>query len=124
MLINLSNHPSNNWAPQQMLIAKNKYGSISDLAFPAIDPNWNTEKVTKKAEEYFNKITVILDQCANEPKQNAVHIQGEFTFVYQLVSILKKSNIQCIASTSSRNVVELKNGEKMVKFTFVQFREY
>ena len=124
MLINLSNHPSNNWDQKQSQTAISSFGSISDLPFPSIDPSWHKEKLFEQAKIYFDKICSMLDQCANEPKQNAVHIQGEFTFVYQLVALLKSSGIKCVASTSIRNVVELENGQKIVSFSFVQFREY
>ena len=124
MLINLSNHPSEKWEKKQKSTANNNFGSITDLRFPAIDPSWDKEAVNKKVDEYFDKISSVLDQCANEPKPNAVHIQGEFTFVYQLVSLLKSSGIICVASTSTRNAVEVENGQKIVKFSFVQFRAY
>ena len=124
MLINLSNHPSKKWEHKQSQEAIRQFGTIADLPFPAIDPEWTTIEIAEKSEVFFNKIALIFDQCANEPKQNAVHIQGEFTFVYQLVSLLKSSNIKCVASTSTRRVVELENGQKTVNFSFVQFREY
>jgi hypothetical protein len=124
MLINLSNHPSKKWESKQNQEAIRQFGSVTDLPFPAIDPEWTTTEIAEKSEVFFNKIALIFDECANEPKQNAVHIQGEFIFVYQLVSLLKSSNIKCVASTSTRNVVKLGNGKKIVSFSFVQFREY
>ena len=123
MLINLSNHPSNKWGKKQQDIATESYGIISDLPFPAIDPNWEEEKIQQLCDEYFNKIAKILDQCANESKQNSVHIHGEFTFVFKLVTLLKSSDIVCIASTSERKVQEIKE-KKIVEFKFVQFRKY
>jgi len=124
MLINLSNHPSEKWESKQSQEAINTYGIITDLPFPAINPEWTSAEVTKKAELFFNKIGLIFDECANEPKPNAVHIQGEFTFVFQLVTLLKRSGIKCLASTSKRNVEELDNGQKIVNFSFIQFRKY
>jgi len=63
----------------------------------------------------------ILNNFSNQ--NNAVHIQGEFTFVFALVSLLLNHNIKCIASTTSRNVIE-ENGKKITEFQFVKFREY
>ncbi len=124
MLINLSNHPSSKWDSKQKQKAVEIYGQIIDLSFPAIDPHWDTNKVKALALDYYRRITLIFDQCANEPQPNAVHIQGEFTFVYKIVTLLKTSHITCVASTSVRNVIEKENGEKIVRFNFVQFREY
>ena len=53
-----------------------------------------------------------------------VHIMGELTFVYAIVSKLKQSGIECYASTSERNVVENNNGLKTSIFKFVNFRRY
>jgi len=124
MLINLSNHPSDNWESKQKEKAISSFGSIIDLSFPPIDPQWTKLEISIKAKEYFNKCMLIFDQCANEPKANAVHIQGEFTFVFRLVIMLKQSDIKCLASTTLRNAEELDDGKKIVKFQFIQFREY
>jgi len=123
MLINLSNHPSKKWGKKQQMTAEENYGVISDLPFPDIDPSWSKDKILKLSNEYFDRIAQMLDSCANEPKPNAVHIQGEFTFVFNLVTVLKSSKIQCIASTSQRKVKEA-DGKKIVEFNFIQFREY
>ncbi|MGQ9799960.1 MAG: hypothetical protein ACUVRG_11875, partial [Ignavibacterium sp.] len=56
-------------------------------------------------------------------KFNAVHLMGEFTFVYNLVNLLKKKNIKVIVSTTDR-IVEESDGKKIVIFQFVRFREY
>ena len=123
MLINLSNHPNEKWDIKQKEKAIKTYGLIQDMPFPAINPSWESEEVSLLAHQYFDKINLMFDQCANEPKPNAVHIQGEFTFVFKLVTLLKSSGINCIASTSKRIVNETSKG-KIVQFDFVQFREY
>ena len=123
MLINLSNHPSDKWDKKQRQEAVKKYGTIFDLPFPAVNPDWSETEAKKLAKEYFDKISLVFDDCSNEPKQNVVHIQGEFTFVFYLVYLLLNSKIKCIASTSERKVVE-KNGKKIVVFKFVRFRGY
>ena len=123
MLINLSNHPSTKWGEKQTNTAIKTYGEILDIPFPSISPEMTSVEVFTMAESYYNKVSAVLDQCANEPKPNAVHIQGEFTFVFKLVTLLRSSEISCIASTSERKVEE-KDGKKIVEFDFVQFREY
>ena len=124
MLINLSNHPSKYWGKKQIQTATKTYGTIADISFPAINPDADSKQILEIAKQYFGKITSYFDECANTPQQNAVHIQGEFTFVFKLVNILKQSGIICLASTSERNVEFNENDEKVVKFVFVKFREY
>ena len=123
MLINLSNHPQSKWDNKQVQSAVEQFGSIFDMPFPNINPNFSTNEVEELAKQYFTNIFEIFDECANEPFGNAVHIQGEFTFVYSLVTLLKESGIVCLASTSHRNVKH-EGEKKVIVFDFVQFREY
>ena len=123
MLINLSNHPQIKWDLKQISFAKGQYGNILDMPFPNINPNFSTQEVTELTKEYYEKIVTIFDECANNPFENTVHVQGEFTFVYQLVTLLKESGIHCVASTSNRMIREEGN-KKIIEFSFVQFREY
>ena len=52
-----------------------------------------------------------------------VHVMGEMTFTYYLVSLLKAKGITCVASTTER-IIEEKDGMKTSLFKFVKFREY
>jgi hypothetical protein len=121
MLINLSNHPKNKWSEKQLSTALRKYKSIVDLSFPNISPNANSNQVKKKAEIFWNKILQMLK--SSNDNNNAVHLMGEFTFVFHLATILKKKKIPVIVSTTNR-IVEEKDGKKIVTFNFVRFREY
>lgn len=121
MLINLSNHPSKNWSARQKEAALSKYAKIYDLPFPDIDPNDTEKQISEMAFTYLDKIQKIIANI--DCQDSAVHIQGEFTFVFKLVTLLKSSNINCLASTSQRKVQELE-GKKIVEFNFVKFRSY
>jgi hypothetical protein len=121
MLINLSNHPSNQWSGKQFKAATKKFKSVYDLPFPHISPKANSKQVELKAKKYYEKILSLLK--SSKDKSNAVHLMGEMTFVFQLTQVLKKNNIKVIASTTDR-IVEEKNGKKIVTFNFVRFREY
>jgi hypothetical protein len=121
MLINLTNHPTKNWSDKQSKIAVSEYSQIQDLPFPDINPNASNSDIFSLVEKYFDEIQKILNNFSNQ--NNAVHIQGEFTFVFALVSLLLNHNIKCVASTTSRNVIE-ENGKKITEFQFVKFREY
>ncbi|GAB4144382.1 MAG: hypothetical protein Fur0015_12300 [Ignavibacteriales bacterium] len=120
MLINLSNHPSNNWKERQKKAAKRKFGEVIDIPFPQISPFATSLQVKKKAENYLQKIISIIKN--SNDKNNAVHLMGEFTFVIYLYELLKKRKIQVVVSTTNR-LTEEKDGKKIVTFNFVKFRE-
>lgn len=121
MLINLSNHPSSNWSEKQLKAAKRKFGKVIDIPFPHISPHLTTEKVKNKTKKFLKYILTILKN--SKDKTNAVHLMGEFTFVFHLALLLKKKRISVVASTTQR-LVEEKHGKKIVNFNFVKFREY
>jgi len=115
MLLNLSNHPSPTWPANQMAAAREQFGEVEDLPFPAIGPDWTTEQVQQLAAEYFDKVV--------QRRPAAVHLMGEMAFTFALVQQLKAAGIPCLASTSRRDVRE-EGGQKIVQFQFVQFRPY
>lgn len=121
MLLNLSNHPSNKWDKKQIETAKKFYGEIIDINFPAVDPESDENEINKLAKEYFKHCIKFFSQSSD--KDNAVHIMGEMTFCFAIVQLLKIEKIQCIASTSKRNVVQIEN-RKQAEFNFVKFRKY
>ncbi len=124
MLINFTNHPSDKWSSDQMKAARKQYGYVVDYRFPEVPPEAGEQEIKDMAEPYFSMIAAAIDSCANEPHPVAVHIQGEFTLVYRLVSLLKSSGITCVASTTRRIVEEHSDGTRTYKFQFVKFREY
>lgn len=116
MLLNLSNHPSVNWPKEQLTAAIEKYNSVEDLAFPKINPEWDSDDVEKLVEEYEIKVRKI------DP--TAVHIMGEMTFTFRLVNKLKAVGYSCVASTTERIAHEDEQGNKVSSFRFVHFRQY
>ena len=124
MLINLSNHPFDKWDEKQMNAARQAYGEVKDLPFPAVDPRAGTGEIKDLAVKYLHEIMGYFHGNNRSGSPDAVHVQGEFTFVFNLVTLLKKEGITCVASTAMRNVRETGHGEKIIKFDFVQFREY
>jgi len=114
-LLNLSNHPASGWPDNQKKLGRELYGSIDDLPFPQIDPDWSHEKVEALADDYFNRVL--------RRRPAAVHLMGEMTFTLALVQRLKAAGILCLASTTNRLVKE-ENGQKIVRFQFVRFRAY
>lgn len=115
-LVNLSNHPYKDWGDEQKEAA-GKFGECIDMAFPMVDPEADTEGVEALAEEYLRKITAIDGDVT-------VHVMGEQTFCYALISRLLERGIRCIASSTARDVTILDDGSKQVRFHFARFRDY
>lgn len=121
MLINLSNHPVENWSHKQLTEAKNLFGQVQDLPFPQINTIASEDEIKVIANKYTNICMEKLSLSQNEI--NAVHIMGELTFTFALVKKLLKQGIICVASTTERNSIET-GGKKITEFRFVRFREY
>ncbi|MEA3494912.1 MAG: CRISPR-associated protein [Bacteroidota bacterium] len=122
MLLNLSNHPKSTWGKKQTEIAIALYGTITDINFPAIDPEADEKEIHKLTKEYFEDCKKLLSQSTD--KNNAVHIMGEMTFCFTLIKMLQQYNIKCIASTTRRIVTKNNSLTKTSRFEFVQFRKY
>lgn len=119
LLINLSNHPYKDWSEEQKKGAE-KYGEVQDMAFPEIDPAMKIDKIKK--EIAAPQIYEIKNIC--KERRVTVHIMGEMSYTFYVVSQLKAFGIRCICSTSERIVEDLGNGEKKVTFRFKRFRDY
>lgn len=118
MLINFSNHPLTTWSKEQVEAAK-EYGEIIDLPFPAVNPDASHEEIKDLADEFVEKILSI-----SKERNVTVHIMGEMTFCFMVVSSLKEKGIECIASTSNRNTEVTSDNKKISDFQFVRFRKY
>ncbi len=119
MLINFTNHPSQQWKTTQLSTAVKQFGKVSDMSFPAIDPEWDDKKIRQLAENYHEKII----QKINDKQKDAVLIMGEHTFSFALICKLQKAGIFCYATTSHRIVTE-EEKIKMSTFKFERFRKY
>ena len=124
MLINLSNHPLETWSDQQKQEAEQQFGKIIDLQFPAIAPEIDLEQIAQIATEYVEICFKEFEKENPDSHQNAVHVMGEMTFVYQFVKMMSELGIICVASTTRRIVVAEEGNEKISKFEFVRFRPY
>lgn len=119
LLVNLSNHPYKDWSEDQKKAAK-KYGDVQDMAFPEIDPAMKIDKIKK--EIAAAQIDEIKNMC--KERRVTVHIMGEMSYTFYVVSQLKAFGIRCICSTSERDTEDLGGGEKKVSFHFKRFRDY
>ena len=118
LLVNFSNHPSCHWDDVQRVAAE-RYGIICDLPFPVIDAQSSEEEVSHLADRYVAKI-----MSMGSPQELIVHIMGEMTFTFMVVTRLKELGIRCLASTTERKTTYNENGTKLSEFSFVKFREY
>ena len=119
MFINLSNHPSDCWGEAQLDAARKNYGEIIDMPFPQITPNASNDELEILAQEYVQRI-MSLAQSQNV----TVHIMGEMTFTFMVITRLKEMGIRCVASTTERKTTYNADGTKLSEFSFVKFREY
>lgn len=118
LFLNLSNHLSDKWGEAQLDAAR-AYGKVVDMPFPEIDPGATTEEIYILAEEYAEEIT------SRYPDRDlTVHIMGEMTFCFRLVTLLHARGVRCVASTTQRKTSELADGKKESIFEFQEFREY
>ncbi len=117
MFLNLSNHPSAAWSTEQLEAAR-VYGEVVDIPFPAVSPQSDEEQLADLVNDYVQRVTEL------SPEPCVVHVMGEQTFSYGVVSRLTAMGYTCVASTTERIVKELPDGTKMSKFRFVGFRSY
>ena len=120
MLINLSNHPSAKWPPEQSAAAQ-VFGKVVDLPFPDVDPSGGEEYIRSLCETYMQKIDQVSIAC--RASEVTVHIMGEMTLTFALVDALQSRGITCVASTTERVVTEA-DGVRTSAFHFRQFRKY
>ena len=118
MLINFSNHPSALWEEKQLKAAR-EYGDIVDIPFPDVSPEAGEEDILSLADQYVNKIMSFIDG-----RQATVHVMGEMTFAFSVVTQLRERGITCIASTTERDAEFISDGRKLSDFQFVRFRKY
>ena len=129
MLINLSNHPLTAWDNSQRHAAQEEYGLLADLPFPPVPANARLQEVQQKVEEYISLCQGMFDDYVqtsgiSDKTRNAVHIMGEFTFVYTFVNRCRELGLICVASTTKRMVSNNPDNSKTTYFNFVQFRPY
>lgn len=118
LLLNLSNHPYDAWDDAQKQAAQ-PYGECRDMEFPQVDPTVDTDQIIQMADKYVDEIAEMSRQY-----DVTVHVMGEMTFTYRVVTRLTALGIRCICSTSRRDTYINDKGDKVVSFHFRRFRDY
>lgn len=120
VFINVSNHPVREWSEIQLSLAK-EYGEIEEISFPSVPTNVpKGEKFSSLANDVIREIFKRYDNTT----ELTVHVMGEMTLTYEIVSRLKHCGIRCVASVSERDSEYLGDGSKISHFHFAGFREY
>lgn len=119
MFINLSNHPSSDWDKEQILAAETLGGAIVDLTFPDVDPSGDEDYVASLAGKYVQQVLAMGDAS-----ELTVHVMGEMTLTYAIITKLLAAGVTCVASTTERIIRQFSDGRKESVFRFVRFRKY
>ncbi len=115
ILINHSNHVSTNWGSKQ----KAGWVKIVDISFPNIPPSFSTEDVEKLVDENLKRIETIVKTYPGA--EIYIMLQGEFSYCYIMFTKLQKYRIKIAIPTTER-LVEMKDGAKITRFEFNQWR--
>lgn len=118
LFLNLSNHPCSSWTAEQLAAAR-EFGDIMDLPFPQVAPDAAEEEIGRLAGE---QVALIRKYAAEHDV--TVHVMGEMSLTYSLVSRLTALGIRCVCSTSYRVVRDEGDGKRLVEFHFNKFRSY
>ncbi len=112
--VNFTNHSSDCWEEKQKEEAL-KYGKITDIAFPAVNPEGDESYIEKLTETCMEKIMSL--------HPGAVLCQGEFCLSYRIVRRLCEKGIPVLSACSMR-IVKEEGRKKEVTFEFRRFRRY
>lgn len=98
--------------------AARAYGEVEDVSFPVVAPEMSAAEVNKLADEYADMLLKLYGSSVT------IHVMGEMTFTFMVVTRLKACGVKCIASTTERKTTYNSEGIKLSEFSFVKFREY
>lgn len=119
MLINLTNHPSEQWSEKQKRAAQVLFGGVVDYPFPDVDPEAETEEVWELAGRIVEDV---LGRWSGQ--RITVLVQGEFTLTVALVYMFERAGVECVCATARRQVEDLGGGRTLRRFEFCGFRRY
>ncbi len=115
ILVNITNHPWDEWPEEQRRAALELAGRIVDIDFPRVGPDWSLRRIEEEARKIIQKLP---------PGTTHALVQGEFTLTMELVRRLQARGIRCLAATTERRVERQPDGSEVRRFEFVRFRDY
>jgi hypothetical protein len=115
VLINISNHPSQEWEEKQ----REGWDKIIDIAFPSVDPNLSMGEVWELAEQIISEVGERTWEIDVELKhQEPIYIicEGEYSFTLALTEAIRLTGWFVIfAFPTSRRIV-LADGRHLFEF--------
>lgn len=122
MLINLTNHPFEEWPEEQVNAAKLQFGSVRNLLPKPVPPDLDSLKVLELAHYYVKRALEILSLAPHET--NGILITGEYNFTWCCINLLQQKGFGCYAATTERLILEKEKASIKRAYSFVQFRKY
>ncbi len=99
MLINVSPTPHNNWKPQKIEAALQKYGYVLDYVVREEVELLEDDVLEKFTNHYFSMIAAVSDSCANEPTPFAILLENlPIYLICRLANVLQSSGFDVITS--------------------------
>ena len=99
MLINVSHTPQNDWEPQKLEAALQKYGYVLDYVVKKGLGLLEDEELEEFINHYFSMIAAVADSCANEPTPFAVLLEDlPLHLICLLADVLRSSGFSVITS--------------------------
>ena len=121
--INVSNHNSTKWSPEQHKAATD-IGTIIDIPFPMVPATADTSEVRRIAHSIIDRV---CEACNGDAENTTVMVMGETSVVFHAIKSLISRGFTVVVACSDRVVEESVQADGSTKktaiFKFVQFRE-
>ncbi len=122
--INISNHPIAGWGDTQKKAAGLLNGVVgTDIPFPNVPSGATSGEIVAMATCLAQQVCAIGNPAEEEVGVWGIHIMGEQTLCFALITKLMELGYNVLASTTERVVVETPTG-KTSRFDFSRFRRY
>ena len=117
MLINVSHTLHNDWDPQKLETALQKYGYVLDYVVKKEVEVLENENLEEFINHYFSMIAAVADSCANEPTPFAVLLEElPLYIICHLADVLRSSGFSVITSKYATVKYEDKNLKEFAGF--------
>ena len=117
ILVNVSNHPSKDWGPDQM----SGWERVVDVPFPNVFPSLEGDQIEDHLNDggFWNSLPMNLE----EDHQMVFFVAGEQVTTFWIVARLQARGFQVVSATTERVAVE-NDGVKTSTFRFVKWRTF
>jgi hypothetical protein len=117
MLINISYKSHQDWDPQKLETALQKYGYVLDYIVKRDVEALSDAGVDEFVEHYFSMVAAVADSCANEPTPFAVMIEDLPLYVAcRLANVLHSSGFEVVTPKYVKVMYEGKELREFAEF--------